>query len=241
MTKRDINPAYWDFSGICAEDPVRAARLEASGGSDDLPTALSAALSRAIETRTCSLAVEQGHNFKGRRSRVQFEVAPELYDWFFNGRTGYRAQFWICTQRGLCFNETIVAALWTTLNGKLNRENTAHTVRVTGSLEEDIGTVQVMTAEVLASLEPAVSHIWIAEHLLRADKGPMNTAFLEMVNPAVPKLLVPRWDGYPSIGAPDPGVGSRLEVKGGFLSGGVSTPSKPPIVRARKINETGWI
>lgn len=107
ITRRD-----WSFRRISDVDRVRAARLESAGSSDDLVGSLAEALSGAADRGELRIAVDSIRNtFTERRAIVQFRVAPELYDWFFNARTGYRARFWIDPKVGLAFNIQIVETL----------------------------------------------------------------------------------------------------------------------------------
>ena len=42
------------------------------------------------------------------RLEAAFRVSAELFDWLFNGRTGYRAAYWLSTQHGMLFNAAAV-------------------------------------------------------------------------------------------------------------------------------------
>jgi len=45
------------------------------------------------------------------RLEAAFRVRTELFDWLFNGRTGYRAAYWLSTQHGMLFNAVALRAL----------------------------------------------------------------------------------------------------------------------------------
>jgi len=45
------------------------------------------------------------------RLEAAFRVSAELFDWIFNGRTGYRAAYWLSPQHGMLFNATALCAL----------------------------------------------------------------------------------------------------------------------------------
>jgi hypothetical protein len=56
---------------------------------------------------------ESGRNAIDLRAVVQFPIGAELFDWFFNARTGYRAQFRYGWQKGLSENAHLVTMLRT--------------------------------------------------------------------------------------------------------------------------------
>jgi hypothetical protein len=92
----------WGFEDIRANDEARAARLESAGSPDELVVTLTRALSEAFGRSEIRFAIDSRDNrFVERRAILQFRVAPEDYDWFFNARTGYRAQFWRCPSLGI--------------------------------------------------------------------------------------------------------------------------------------------
>ena len=110
----------WQHGGIAtgaskhirACDGMRAARLEAAGPPDALAQELQCALHKAMVRCDIRLAVDSKHNrFVEQRAIVQFPVARETYDWFFNARTGYRGQFWLGPDIGMAFNRRIVKLL----------------------------------------------------------------------------------------------------------------------------------
>jgi hypothetical protein len=45
------------------------------------------------------------------RLEAAFRVSVELFDWLFNGRTGYRAAYWLSAQHGMLFNAAALCAV----------------------------------------------------------------------------------------------------------------------------------
>jgi hypothetical protein len=121
----------WSFKNIGAFDSDRAARLEACPSPEALIPSLADVLAKAIDSRKVRFAVDSKDNaFVERRAIVQFQVSPELYDWFFNARTGYRAQFWINPETGAAFNSRIVDALGEVLRLRLPEVITVRCIEV---------------------------------------------------------------------------------------------------------------
>jgi hypothetical protein len=70
-------------------------------------TALGEAHAKALDLRWVQACDSQGYF----RLELAFRVSAELFDWFFNGRTGYRAAYWLSTQHGMLFNAVALRAL----------------------------------------------------------------------------------------------------------------------------------
>lgn len=187
------------------------------------------------------------------RSIIQIRVVPELYDWFFNARTGYRAQFWINPEAGMRFNETLVEAAKAVLEAKLLETVVVRKIDVEVKdgtrVEKDAGALNMPRKTFLASLIPSASKIWIGERLYDPEGGAIEligTETLRAAEKSTAKLCVPRWEkaGKPEgVFAPYPAAAdcSWFDLKGGFLAAeGAAMQSKPQEKRARDIHETGW-
>src|SRR5947209_4763976 len=112
----------WSFDSIRAVDEKRAARLESVGPPDALVRTLAIALNEAMDRGDVRIAVDsKGNNFIERRTIVQFQTPPTHYDWLFNARTGYRAQFWIDPGVGIAVNAKIVESLAEALTTRLSQ------------------------------------------------------------------------------------------------------------------------
>ena len=102
----------WRFDEIMSIDQARANRLEKAGSPPDLVNAIKHALARALDCDDVRWGQEhaekQSHDC---RAVIQFHVGAELFDWFFNARTGYRAHFRSECTFGIDFNASMIDAL----------------------------------------------------------------------------------------------------------------------------------
>ena len=255
MAFGNIAESDWCFEHIRAVDEVRAARLEAAGPPDALAHELRCALCKAIERRDFRVAVDSKDNtFVEQRAIVQFRVAQEIYDWFFNARTGYRAQFWLGPCVGIAFNKMSVEWLSGVLQRRLPqtvRVGRINVVVANESRDESYDGVRVVPREmIMGSLVSDESKIWIAER--RYDESEIvniGFAVLSTAERCLRKLCVPRWTANPSecvtgegLRAPYPEDDqSWLDLKGGFVSTkGKASQIKPQTERAEKIHRHGW-
>ena len=193
------------------------------------------------------------------RSIIQFSVTQEIYDWFFNGRTGYRAQFYIDSKCGLVFNRDFIDVLTGILRGLLLDEVEVRLVEVevaNGTREERVvGERMISSERFIASLVPDRSKLWICEWLHPGNKEELteNIGFSVLSDAAryLPKLCVPRWARVinPKTGqqgeglrAPFPGRNyAWIDLKGGFVgTDGQPAQIKDQTGRARQLHETGW-
>jgi hypothetical protein len=255
---KDITERDWSFKDIRAQDAARADRLEFSGSPQRLVEALVDALA-AVGDDGLRFGIDSEENkFNDWRPIVQFRVAPDLYDWFFNGRTGYRAQFWIAPECGIDFNRRLTAALTSVLARRLPASILARKIEVTtygaSRHEYDVGQMTLTSREFLDSLAPDMSKVWLGERLITGVEGRLTDigfATLSSAAQSSAKLCVPRWATARNPKTGELGEGLRaplpcsakswLDLKGGFLTAD-STPLqiKSPAERAREINELGW-
>jgi hypothetical protein len=185
--------------------------------------------------------------FEAPRVTLQFPVSPEVCDWFYSSRTGYRAQFWASPQLGSAFNSRLLAHLKSII------QNWAPSVGVCGRavlvdivngdrMDTDGGPRSESRSTVLASLHLELSKIWICERLLQADGKPPKTILSLDVNG--PLLIIPRWSVYRRSLMPQSLEEGTvwLDIKGGYVrpDGTIVQPNKSPEKRAQDINLTGW-
>jgi hypothetical protein len=232
----------WSFGEIKTVDPARAKRLEAAAGSQQLVSTLASAL-RSVGPNDRRVGFDGiGNDLTEPRVTVQVRVPADLYDWFYNARSGYRAQFWLSPEDGLRFNEHVVAAMVNELRPFIPESLIGRRLRLVqsdGHREEfDEGPMELGRETVLASLSGVHSKIWICERLIPRELGPSRQLDLGVLGP---RLIVPGWteDG---LRAPLPASDSAwVDIKGGFVtkSGEVVQP-KSPERRAKAIHETGW-
>ena len=87
-------PSLWTFAEFDKHDSQRALHLRSAPCWSELITAVRGALGKAIETKNARFGFdESGRDARDLRGVVQFPVGTLLFDWLFNGTTGYRAQF----------------------------------------------------------------------------------------------------------------------------------------------------
>jgi hypothetical protein len=249
-----IPESDWSLKHIRACDRQRADRLEAEVSPDGLVDEVQCALCRAIECGDFRVAVDSRDNkFVEQRAIVQFRVSRETYDWFFNARTGYRAQFWLGPDIGMAFNKIIVEQLSGVLSQCLPPTVGVRRICVnvaSGSPDESCDEVSCIPREtIIRSLEPDASKIWICEQLYDGPAvAPIGIGAL-IAAEHDPKLCVPRWTANAQEGvtgeglrAPYPDANqSWLDLKGGFLGkDGIIIQIKDPQERAQQIHRRGW-
>ena len=242
----------WGFQDIRKSDFTnRANRLENADTPDQLVQTLKKELQKACQNGDCRVGVDSSENeFKENRAIIQFKVDPETYDWFFNARTGYRAQFWINENNGIDFNQKLVTVLRNTLLENILPSITARKIEVikNGDSREDhdVGEKSLTHDEIKSSLEPKTSKIWICERLIQSDGSSPKNIWQAVLSENDPKLCIPRWEDGKAKGllAPFPGPiaeYSWLDLKGAFVAkDGKTYQKKDPSDRADSLNKKGW-
>lgn len=242
-----ISSTDWGFDAIATDDPERARELEAAGTADELVQALAHALDQARRAGHYRLAVDSLQNaFVERRAIVQFRITPELYDCFFNARTGYRSRFWIAPEVGQTFNGNIVRAVSDVVSDRLPEEIEARLIEVrssdTSREDHDTGAIAIGRNAFLGSLNPDPAKIWICERRYTGQTGPAEEIGFAVLAHAA-KLIVPRWQAAPAgLRAPRPDEDyAWLDLKGGFVDAeGALIQPKTPSQRARQLHDQGW-
>lgn len=254
MTFGGIAESDWSLASIRAADRERADRLSTCGPPEALTRELQSALWKAMERHEFRIAIDSKDNaFIEQRAIVQFRVDRETYDWFFNAKTGYRAQFWLCPFIGIAFNKSVTEALSDALLQCLPQQVCARRIKVVVDVdrtEADVGCCTVSRKMIRTSFATDESKIWIAE---RRYDGPDITeigfAVLSAAERCLPKLCVPRWVENPARGVTGEGLRapypeddhSWLDLKGCFVSSdGEASQIKPQKERAEKIHNHGW-
>lgn len=159
----------WRFGEILAAEPERAAALETAGP----PTALLESIRAAFDSALIAGQVRWGQEQaclqpRDLRAVVQLPVAPELFDKFFNARTGYRAHFRAHHEHGLEFNSRIIKAVRRTLDAELPDVVVG---RKLNCEFEDCGHVQLTKLFVMTSLTRDLAKIWFCTKLIQRDGG----------------------------------------------------------------------
>jgi hypothetical protein len=227
------SPTDWSFAEVSAVDALRSARLESAPAFEIIVSQLRAALADALAHKhfRCGIDSYRGH----QRAIFQFWVPSELYDYFFNSRAGYRAQYWIAPEHGQTANAERLCAAWQAMLSTLPDDFEARKIETTndwdGRKDVDVGSRQVLRSFFEASFNHAAAKIWICERLILGHAGPLQAIPIH----DGPRLLVQRW---PTARAPCPWAESTwLDLKGGFVSG---EQPKDPWIRAKDINKLGY-
>ena len=234
----------WGFQAIRQHDPNRADRLENAGTPDQLVETLKEELQTACKNDDFRVGAE--NKFEENRIIIQFKVKPETYDWFYNARTGYRAQFWISVENGISFNHNLVKELRDTFLENIPSSMPARQIKFIEQQEKDVGETILTHQWIEYSLELKLSKVWICERLITPDNWSeeIHLAVLSAAERYLPKLHIPRWKNKYSEGLrapyPDPEY-SWLDVKGAFIrKNGGPYQIKPPEERAKILYKTGW-
>jgi hypothetical protein len=221
----------WRFDEIAAFDPERASSLQRAPPPEAILAELETKLFETFIRQDLRVARELAEIPQyGYRAVVQFEVGVELFDWFFNARTGYRAHFRAGYDCGLDFNSQIIELLCRRLGAIIPD---LIPCRELNSEFQDCGEATMPKEFLVNSLVLDLSKIWFCTALIRSDGG-----IIVLPSGIVgPKILLDdniRW------AAPSRGSGSSwLDIKGAFLSKNGLYQPKDPIERAKKLQATG--
>jgi len=224
----------WCFPEICDADAARAAYLEDAPGFEEILSSIAVELARSLARGQFFFGVDHCGEDKGnQRVMFQFKVPPQLYDTFFNARTGYRAHYWASAECGQEANRKVLQMLWTVMSTSLPEQVEARMIHVEEGLvrtDIDTGCVTLPSSLVQASFTHVAAKVWICERQMQDVEGPLKVI---PVHEGLP-LSVVGWKAH----APLPDCQSTLlDLKGGFVNG---KQSKDPLVRARDIHLNGW-
>ncbi|HEY7378471.1 MAG TPA: hypothetical protein VH542_07305 [Steroidobacteraceae bacterium] len=221
----------WKFDAIAADDPDRALLLESCGTGAQLIAAITTTLPTSLRAGNVRLCRELAIDARGGyRAIVQFHVGAALFDWFFNGRSGYRAHYWSAAKDGLHFNGEIVARIRDCLLSSLPDEVIACNIRDNFELADR---VLLPTAFFARSLVPSLSKLWWCVKRLACDGA------IEQLAPGLagPRLIVDRPQHWaaPSRNEHD----AWLDVYGAFVTRDGLYQPKDPLGRAQKLHIVG--
>lgn len=107
---RLVDLSEWNLTGM--KDRARAAKLLHPLGGEQLINAVAAEAEAAARGSLSSWRWQQGEEMVGcRRGIATFPLAPDTFDALFNGRSGYRAQYYLSCDEGVQFNNEIMKAI----------------------------------------------------------------------------------------------------------------------------------
>lgn len=221
----------WRFDEIAAVDSARAALLESAPP----PAQIAALTVRQFQAALTGGGLRIGWSESRERPPdcrlvMQFHVGEKLYDWFFNGRTGYRAQFRQGSERGTAYNRHLIGAIRVVWAASLPATITAR--RIVGEFE-DVGTSEISYRDALQSLDPDLSKFWCCGTLLLGD-GQVR----DMIpSGSGPRLRIDETTTWPAIVASEPDA--WLEVNGAFLGPDGPYQIKLPALRGTSLEAKG--
>jgi hypothetical protein len=105
-----VDPGEWDLSGMVDRD--RAARLlDPLPGEDLIVSVAAEAMEAALDGRSSWGWQDGDHMAECGRGIASFPLHRDTFDALFNGRSGYRAQYYLSCQEGANFNAMLIGAL----------------------------------------------------------------------------------------------------------------------------------
>jgi hypothetical protein len=225
-------PSLWTLQEFDEAEPVRASHLRQAPPWEELIRAVGDAFRTALETKRARFGIdESGPNFQDHRGIVQFQLGKALFDWFFNGLTGYRAQFRIGCANGLAMNAQLIRELVGELEHFATTDVVIH--RYTNEFIYKQSTPGKVS-QVATTFHPPLAKVWLCEKLI-GNAGQVEMLFVSRTGP---KLLMADTEPWSSFYPED--ADGWLDVKGAFVPpSGVPYQLKLPEVRAATLEERG--
>jgi hypothetical protein len=95
------------------DDPYRAAALESAPSFINIVERIATAAASAVQTGVFHWEPKQPYSKCSgfERGVLQFPISTELFDLFWNSRSGYRAQFWISAKNGMLAETLLVSRI----------------------------------------------------------------------------------------------------------------------------------
>lgn len=161
---------------------------------------------------------------------LQFYVGETLSDFFFNARTGYRAQFRTDWRTGLGYNDSIIDGIRNEVVLLPSSELCAR--RLTPEFE-DCGQLTVTWPHVLASLDRYLSKVWFCARLIGSG-GHVTQLPSGVTGPCLRLDDQTTWRALSRADSD-----AWLDVKGAFVGPNGLYQPKDPIERAKRLHATG--
>jgi hypothetical protein len=221
----------WSFDEIAAVEPARAARLESAPSSQQIAALTLQRFEAALAGGGLRIGWSESRDRPADcRLVMQFHVGETLYDWFFNARTGYRAQFRRGSGWGHVYYRDLTSAIRFVVAANMPPTITAR--HVVGDFE-DVGTIAISSDHVLQSLDPDLSKFWCCGRLLLRD------GLVREIIPSGsgPKLRCDESTRWTAIVTSD--ADAWLELNGAFLGPDGPYQFKPPALRGSMLQAKG--
>jgi hypothetical protein len=223
--------SLWTFEAFDQDDAERGRHLHEAPPWPEQVQAVRGALRSAIKAGHARFGFDESSSDRNDlRGVIQFPIGSALFDWLFNGRTGYRAQFRIGSENGLLQNAHIISELSAQLSLSASQQIVAHRFTSDFQYKEPL---PCTIGQVVASLDPKLSKIWACERLIGED-GKVQDVFVSRTGPKLAFVDSEPWSSlYPEDTA------GWLDVKGAFMSPNGAYQLKPPKDRAAKLEDRG--
>jgi hypothetical protein len=222
----------WHYGQIELREPERATRLRDAPEWPDLMAMTCHALGASLAIGATRFGFdESGRNANDLRAVLQFPVGEQLFDWFFNSRTGYRAQF----RKGAAYGND-QNSLFITM---MRRELEVCTLFPVAARQlsrsfDDHGPVMASAQDFLTSLDPSLSKVWFCARLIRVTGGIEHLR----VFCSTPDLAF-RGDCAPWCSVYADESNAWLDIKGAFVSASGLYQLKDPGLRAQGLHWRG--
>ena len=221
----------WDLAAIAESDKSRAEMLSAAPPANLLASLILASFEEGLRTNRLRVGMDEwSRNREDLRLTLQFHVGETLSDQFFNAATGYRAQFRFDWQRGLDYNNHIIARIRSSLATLMPE---ALPGRRLDHRFEDLGPITVTREQACASLVPTLSKVWFCGRLILGN-GEIEELPAGLTGP---RLRLSDGTSWAAIWRDE--ACAWLDVKGAFLGSDGPYQLKDPVARAKKLAAAG--
>jgi hypothetical protein len=155
---------------------------------------------------------QHSHCKQFERAVFQFPVGADLFDWFWNARTGFRAQFWLNPNTGTRANARMAECVASVLPAG-----------------ERLG------PDGWPLFDPIISKCWFAEDIRKLEQHVLIDYFR-----TASSLTVTRWGEVRAL-RPNDGETGWLEIMGQFSSSIWALITPAPDKRARLMHRDGFL
>jgi hypothetical protein len=227
----EVSKDLWRFENM---DPERAARLSASNRPDALCAKFCDALERGLAKKGTEFGIECGEvNDLHRRIIIHLHVGEDLFDLFFNGLSGYRAQFRRGPEIGLAFNASLIAEAKAVVERVIRP-------RIVGRLLDakfsDLGPIAIEKDFVLRSLDVGLSKVWMPTRRIPSALSDGSKADAISLGISNEKLVLAEGLSWTALSRTEDEA--WLEIKGAFVGDRLYQP-KDPFFRAITLSISG--
>jgi hypothetical protein len=126
------DPENWSFDKIRLSESKRTDALEKAPKFLEIPDTIVGAAARAVRAGSDTYFwASEPHNswWHFKRAVFQFPVEADQFDFFWNARTGFRAQFWLNPEIGARANALMTRQVTAVAGGAANGTRWRHSVR----------------------------------------------------------------------------------------------------------------